>query len=163
MNKNIRRMIKELEADPVIQDMHRENIAKRQALRERRQALMLARMHKHDVIVMADHSSDREMKKAAIKQAILTKYHSSTAAVFDYTDTLLNGKFNKEFDDLFWEVTNEIGEEEDKARRARMERMKARREEEKEVYTLSNGEKTTDFLMWAQDRIDARKAAESSK
>lgn len=165
MNKNIKRMIKELETDPAIQAMHRDNIAKRQALRERRRALMLARMHKHGVIVVADHSSDREMKKAAIKQAIITKYDSGVDAVFDYEETLLNGKFNKEFNDLFWEVINEIREKEEKARRARMERIKARREEEeeeKEVYTLSNGEKTTDFLVWAQDRIDARKAVENN-
>ena len=160
MKRNIEQIINELQHDSKVQAMHRANVAKRQALRERRRALMLARMHKHDVIVVADHSSDREMKKAAIRQAIMAKYNSSTDAVFDYTDTLLNGQFNKEFNDLFWEVTNEIKEEEDKARRARIERMKARREEEEEeVYTLSNGEKTTDFLMWAQDRINARKAA----
>ena len=41
------RMVAELEADARVQQMHRDNIAKRQALRERRRALMLARRNKH--------------------------------------------------------------------------------------------------------------------
>lgn len=43
MNRNIKRIIAELEADARVQQMHRANVAKRQALRERRKALMLAR------------------------------------------------------------------------------------------------------------------------
>ena len=41
------RIVAELEADARVQQMHRANIAKRQALRERRRALMLARRNKH--------------------------------------------------------------------------------------------------------------------
>ena len=47
MKRNIERIINELMADDRIQRMHRDNIAKRQALRERRRALMLARRNKH--------------------------------------------------------------------------------------------------------------------
>ena len=41
------KMVAELEADARIQAMHRDNVAKRRALRERRRALMLARHNKH--------------------------------------------------------------------------------------------------------------------
>ncbi|EOW5480656.1 hypothetical protein ACOXQX_004354 [Escherichia coli O169] len=41
------RMVAELEADARVQQMHRANVAKRHALRERRRALMLARRNKH--------------------------------------------------------------------------------------------------------------------
>lgn len=47
MNRNVKRIINELEADPVVQDMHRANIAKRQAARAARRAAMLARRNKH--------------------------------------------------------------------------------------------------------------------
>ena len=66
MNKNIARMIKELEDDPVIQAMHRDNIKKRKALRERRRALMLARLYRYNVIAAIDQSDDRKIKKEAI-------------------------------------------------------------------------------------------------
>ena len=47
MKRNIQRIINELQNDSKVQAMHRENVAKRQALRERRRALMLARRNKH--------------------------------------------------------------------------------------------------------------------
>lgn len=47
MKRNIERIINELQHDNKIQAMHRDNIAKRQALREKRRALMLARRNKH--------------------------------------------------------------------------------------------------------------------
>lgn len=47
MKRQIERIINELQHDSKIQAMHRANIAKRQALRERRRALMLARRNKH--------------------------------------------------------------------------------------------------------------------
>lgn len=47
MKRNIERIINELQHDSKIQAMHRANVAKRQALRERRRALMLARQNKH--------------------------------------------------------------------------------------------------------------------
>lgn len=47
MKREIERIINELQHDSKIQAMHRANIAKRQALRERRRALMLARRNKH--------------------------------------------------------------------------------------------------------------------
>ncbi|HBJ1222287.1 TPA: hypothetical protein LAQ47_004050 [Escherichia coli] len=47
MKHNIERIINELQHDSKIQAMHRANVAKRQALRERRRALMLARRNKH--------------------------------------------------------------------------------------------------------------------
>lgn len=161
MNKNIRRIMKELENDLAIQAMHRDNIKKRQALRERRRALMLARMHKHNVIATIDRGDDRKIKKEAIKQAICEKYNGDTVkALLGYIPHIIAsgfaGKFNQEFDKLFHEAVNEIEEEQqEKRERARKE---VKREE---VYILSNGEKTTDFLMWAQDRINARKAVES--
>lgn len=150
MNKNIRRIMSELENDPVIQAMHRDNIAKRQALREHRRALMLARIHKHGVIAVID---DQEGKKEAIKQAIREKYNGDTfKAVVEYLPRALEGaftgRFNQEFDDLFYKAVEEIREEE---------------RGEEEAYTLSNGEITRDFLVWAQDRIDARKAVKGCK
>lgn len=47
MKRRIERIINELQNDSKIQAMHRANVAKRQALRERRRALMLARRNKH--------------------------------------------------------------------------------------------------------------------
>ncbi|WP_248901772.1 hypothetical protein [Escherichia coli] len=47
MKRSIERIINELQHDSKIQAMHRANVAKRQALRERRRALMLARRNKH--------------------------------------------------------------------------------------------------------------------
>ena len=47
MKHNIERIINELQHDSKIQAMHSANVAKRQALRERRRALMLARQNKH--------------------------------------------------------------------------------------------------------------------
>ena len=47
MKRNIERIINELQHDSKIQAMHRANVAKRQALRERRRALMMARRNKH--------------------------------------------------------------------------------------------------------------------
>lgn len=47
MKQNIQRIINELQHDSKIQAMHRANVAKRQALRERRRALMLARRNRH--------------------------------------------------------------------------------------------------------------------
>lgn len=47
MKRNIQHMINELQNDSKVQAMHRANVAKRQALRERRRALMMARMNKH--------------------------------------------------------------------------------------------------------------------
>lgn len=213
MNKNINRIIRELENDPAIQAMHRDNIEKRQALRERRRALMLARMHgrHHNVIanVVVGPDDERRIKIEAIKRGIWEKYNGDTVkALLGYIPHLVasgfNGKFNQEFDNLFHEAINEIWEEkeeerrrrereeeeakareraqrerkrkqmeaEDEERKIRHERIEreeaARREglqqeEEKEIYILSNGEETTNFLEWAQDRIDARKAAESCK
>lgn len=172
MNKNINRIIKELENDPAIQAMHRDNIEKRQALRERRRALMLARMHgrHHNVIanVVVGPDDERRIKIEAIKRGIWEKYNGDTVkALLGYIPHLVasgfNGKFNQEFDNLFHEAINEIWEErrEEEARRKipRQEEEK----EEKEVYILSNGKKTNDFLEWAQDRIDARKAVENGK
>lgn len=162
MNKNINRIIRELENDPAIQTMHRDNIKKRQALRERRRALMLARMHgRHNVIanVVVGPDDERRIKIEAIKQGIREKYNGDTVkALLGYLPHLVasgfNGKFNQDFDKLFHEAIREINEEQEEERR----RFKLA-QEEKEVYILSNGKKTNDFLEWAQDRIDARKAA----
>lgn len=237
MNKNINRMIKELENDPAIQAMHRENIEKRQALRERRRALMLARLHgrHHNVIanVVVGPDDERRIKIEAIKRGIWEKYGGDTVkALLGYIPHLVasgfNGRFSQEFDTLFHEAINEICKEkeearkrrereeeeakareeaqreirrkqmeaedearkirreqiereeearkirqaqferEEEARKERLARMEVReersrrileQEEEEEVYILSNGKKTNDFLEWAQDRIDARKAA----
>lgn len=65
MNRNVKRIINELEADDRIQRMHRANVAKRQALRERRRALMLARMNKNPVVVYDDRNAKIEMMKMA--------------------------------------------------------------------------------------------------
>lgn len=173
MNKNINRIIRELENDPAIQAMHRDNIEKRQALRERRRALMLARMHgrHHNVIanVVVGPDDERRIKIEAIKRGIWEKYNGDTVkALLGYIPHLVasgfNGKFNQEFDNLFHEAINEIWEEKEERRREEEARRETLcQEEEKEVYILSNGEKTNDFLKWAQDRIDARKAVESGK
>lgn len=47
MNRNIERIINELQHDSKIKAMHRANIAKRQAARAARRAAMLARRNKH--------------------------------------------------------------------------------------------------------------------
>lgn len=47
MKRSIERIINELQHDSKVQAMHRANVAKRQALREKRRALMMARMNKH--------------------------------------------------------------------------------------------------------------------
>lgn len=73
MKHNIQRIINELEADPVVQAMHRANIAKRQALRERRRALMLARRNKHlpmVVVVEAVEGNAAEWLDLRIAEAI---------------------------------------------------------------------------------------------
>lgn len=173
MNKNINRIIRELENDPAIQAMHRDNIEKRQALRERRRALMLARMHgrHHNVIanVVVGPDDERRIKIEAIKRGIWEKYNGDTIkALLGYIPHLVasgfNGKFNQEFDSLFHEAINEIWEERRREEEARREILRQEEEkEEKEVYILSNGKKTNDFLEWAQDRIDARKTVESGK
>lgn len=167
MNKNINRIIRELENDPAIQAMHRDNIEKRRALRERRRALMLARMHgRHNVIanVVVGPDDERRIKIEAIKQGIREKYNGDTVkALLGYLPRLVasgfNGKFNQDFDKLFHEAIREINEEQEEERKRRQKEERRRFQEEKEVYILSNGKKTNDFLEWAQDRIDARKAA----
>lgn len=65
MKRNIQRIINELQNDSKIRAMHRDNIAKRQALRERRRALMLARMNKNPVAVYDDRNAKIEMMKMA--------------------------------------------------------------------------------------------------
>ena len=174
MNKNINRIIRELENDPAIQAMHQDNIEKRQALRERRRALMLARMHRrhHNVIAnVVGPDDERRIKIEAIKRGIWEKYGGDTVkALLGYIPHLVasgfNGKFNQDFDKLFHEAIREINEEQEEERKRRQkekEEEERRRfklaQEEKEIYILSNGKKTNDFLEWAQDRIDARKAA----
>lgn len=65
MKRNIERIINELQHDSKIQAMHRANVAKRQALRERRRVLMLARMNKNQVAVYDDRNARIEMMKMA--------------------------------------------------------------------------------------------------
>lgn len=157
MKRNIERIINELQHDSKVQAMHRANVAKRLALRERRRAAMLARHHK--AVMVYD---DRAAKKEAIKQAIYEKYNGDTVkALLGYIPHIIAngfaGKFNQDFDNLFHEAVNEIFKEQQEERER-----KQKEGEEKEVYTLSNGKKTTDFLVWAQDRIDARKAKKAA-
>lgn len=107
MNRNVKRIINELEADPVVQDMHRANVAKRLALRERRRALMLARHHK--AVMVYD---DRAAKKAAIKKAIWEKYDGSTLkARLLFLIEVVQGKYNEEFKELLDEACHEIDAE----------------------------------------------------
>lgn len=157
MKRNIERIINELQHDSKVQAMHRANVAKRLALRERRRAAMLARHHK--AVMVYD---DRAAKKEAIKQAIYEKYNGDTVkALLGYIPHIIAngfaGKFNQDFDNLFHEAVNEIFKEQQEERER-----KQKEGEEKEVYTLSNGKKTTDFLVWAQDRIDAREAKKAA-
>ncbi|ELO2703245.1 hypothetical protein QWR64_003981 [Escherichia coli] len=66
-------MVAELEADARVQQMHRANIAKRQALRERRRAAMLARRNKHlpmVVVVEAVEGNTAEWLDLRIAEAI---------------------------------------------------------------------------------------------
>lgn len=107
MKRNIERIINELQHDSKIQAMHRDNIAKRQALRERRRALMLARHHK--AVIGYD---DREAKKAAIKKAIWEKYDGSTLkARLLFLIEVVQGKYNEEFKELLDEACHEIDAE----------------------------------------------------
>lgn len=71
--KRIERIINELQHDSKVQAMHRANIAKRQALRERRRALMLARRNKHlpmVVVVEAVEGNAAEWLDLRIAEAI---------------------------------------------------------------------------------------------
>lgn len=67
------KMVAELEADERIQAMHRDNVAKRQALRERRRALMLARHNKHlpmAVVIEAVEGNAEEWKELRVRECI---------------------------------------------------------------------------------------------
>ena len=71
--RRIERIINELQHDSKIQAMHRANIAKRQALRERRRAAMLARRNKHlpmVVVVEAVEGNTAEWLDLRIAEAI---------------------------------------------------------------------------------------------
>lgn len=73
MKRRIERIINELQHDSKIQAMHRANIAKRQALREHRRALMLARRNKHlpmVVVVEAVEGNAAEWLDLRITEAI---------------------------------------------------------------------------------------------
>ena len=73
MKRNIERIINELQNDSKVQAMHRNNIAKRQALRERRRALMLARMNKHlpmAVVIEAVEGNTEEWKELRVRECI---------------------------------------------------------------------------------------------
>lgn len=123
MNRNIERIINELQHDSKIQAMHRDNIAKRQALRERRRALMLARHHK--AVMVYD---DREAKKAAIKKAIWEKYDGSTLkARLLFLIEVVQGKYNEEFKEILDEACHEIDVEKAEIRAEKA--AKERREE----------------------------------
>ena len=73
MKRNIERIINELQHDSKVQAMHAANVAKRQALRERRRALMLARRNKHlpmVVVVEAVEGNTAEWLDLRIAEAI---------------------------------------------------------------------------------------------
>lgn len=73
MKQNIQRIINELQHDSKIQAMHRANVAKRQALREKRRALMLARRNKHlpmVIVVEAVEGNAAEWLDLRITEAI---------------------------------------------------------------------------------------------
>lgn len=73
MKRQIERIINELQHDSKIQAMHRNNIAKSQALRERRRALMLARMNKHlpvAVVIEAVEGNAEEWKELRVRECI---------------------------------------------------------------------------------------------
>lgn len=73
MSRNIERIINELQHDSKIQAMHRANVVKRQALRERRRALMLARRNKHlpmAVVVEAVEGNAEEWKELRVRECI---------------------------------------------------------------------------------------------
>lgn len=73
MKRQIERIINELQHDSKIQQMHRDNIAQRQALRERRRALMLARRNKHlpmAVVVEAVEGNAEEWKELRVRECI---------------------------------------------------------------------------------------------
>ena len=73
MKQNIQRIINELQHDSKVQAMHRANVAKRQALRERRRALMLARQNKHlpmAVVIEAVEGNAAEWLDLRIAEAI---------------------------------------------------------------------------------------------
>ena len=67
------KMVAELEADARVQQMHRDNVAKRRALRERRRALMLARHNKHlpmAVVIEAVEGNAEEWKELRVRERI---------------------------------------------------------------------------------------------
>lgn len=67
------KMVAELEADARVQQMHRDNVAKRRALRERRRALMLARHNKHlpmAVVIEAVEGNAEEWKELRVRECI---------------------------------------------------------------------------------------------
>lgn len=140
MKRNIERIINELQNDARVQEMHKANIAKRKAAREARRAAMLQRMHKVEVIhlPMAWDSveaayNEREVKKAAIKQAIWEKFDGSTLrAQLLYLVEVAQGKYNEEFKELLNEACDEIDRE--KARKVGVETAKRLAAEAKKYY-----------------------------
>lgn len=73
MKRQIERIINELQHDSKIQAMHRANVAKRLALRERRRALMMGRRNKHlpmVVVVEAVEGNTAEWLDLRIAEAI---------------------------------------------------------------------------------------------
>lgn len=73
MKRNIQRIINELQHDSKVQAMHRDNVAKRLALRERRRALMLARRNKHlpmAVVIEAVEGNAEEWKELRVRECI---------------------------------------------------------------------------------------------
>lgn len=73
MKRQIERIINELQHDSKIQAMHRANVAKRQALRERRRALMMARRNKHlpmAVVIEAVEGNAEEWKELRVRECI---------------------------------------------------------------------------------------------
>lgn len=128
MKRNIERIINELQHDSKVQAMHRANVAKRLALRERRRAAMLARHHK--AVMVYD---DREAKKAAIKKAIWEKYDGSTLkARLLFLIEVVQGKYNEEFKELLDEACHEIDAEKAEIRAEKI--AKELREEQKNLH-----------------------------
>lgn len=92
MNANIKRIIAELEGDARILEMHRNNIERRMAARERRRAAMKARMHKNPVAVYDDQAAKINMMKMAFDK--VGAIEAMNRVIKNGNDELWNVAFN---------------------------------------------------------------------
>ncbi|MDS1650669.1 hypothetical protein [Escherichia coli] len=115
MNANIKRIIAELQADAKVQEMHRKNIEKRKAVKERRRAAMLARMAK-PVAIYNQAQADVEGKRAMMRKAF--EAVGDIRKAYEMCEKKGDVAFIMLAQDVYFEMLDEEMEREEEARRA---------------------------------------------